>query len=320
MTKTTKMELAELFISQGHPVGKVIETIGIKSSSFYYTPKSSTQKGKAKSKRTKIAGAGYVSNEQVIKEIEHLLEQEFVDYGYRKVTHWLRQHKKYIINEKKVYRLMKEHGLLRIRNRYKRFSPRIWVNDIVPNPNLCFEHLEFDIKYIWVEGKRKYALLLSVIDVKSRWILGQLMDWKIRKENVIELFDLIFDNYCLPKSMYVRNDNGAQFEAGMVQQYFADKNVTQEFTKPATPEQNAHIESYHSIIESVICRKYAFNDLYETQQTFNRFVLFYNYDRIHSGINYLSPWKYLITKNIQLTKNFETLYSLKCDFLNHKSG
>ncbi len=121
------------------------------------------------------------------------------------------------------------------------------------------------------------------------------------------------------KDAMLKNDNGAQFEAGMVQQYFADKNITQEFTKPATPEQNAHIESYHSIIESVICRKYSFYDLYETQQTFNRFVAFYNYARLHSGINYLAPWKFLLSKNVHINRKFETLNYLKCDFLNLKS-
>ena len=49
--------------------------------------------------------------------------------------------------------------------------------------------------------------------------------------------------------MYVRCDNGAQFIAEMVQKYFKDKQVVQEFTKPATPQQNSHIQSYHSIME-----------------------------------------------------------------------
>ncbi len=30
-----------------------------------------------------------VSNDQVIEQIQTLLSQEFVEYGYRKVTHWV---------------------------------------------------------------------------------------------------------------------------------------------------------------------------------------------------------------------------------------
>ncbi len=74
--------------------------------------------------------------------------------------------------------------------------------------------------------------------------------------------------------IFVRNDNGSQFEAQLVRDFFANKNVIQEFTKPATPEQNAHIESYHSIMESVICQKYDFEHLEEMQETFNRWSNF----------------------------------------------
>jgi hypothetical protein len=39
--------------------------------------------------------------------------------------------------------------------------------------------LEFDIKYFYIHKKRKNALVLTVIDVKSRWVLGQYIAWKI---------------------------------------------------------------------------------------------------------------------------------------------
>jgi len=86
-----------------------------------------------------------------------------------------------------------------------------------------FDYLEFDIKYIYVAGLNRNALLLTVIDVMSRWNLG-------------------------------RNDNGSQFIAERVQNFFKDENVKQEFCEPATPEQNAHIELYHSVLEKVICQ------------------------------------------------------------------
>lgn len=52
-----------------------------------------------------------------------------------------------------------------------------------------------------------------------------------------------------------------------------------EFTKPDIQQQNAHIESYCSIMENKVCRKFEFIDL----------KIFYNFKRIHSGIGYKSP-------------------------------
>ena len=96
-------------------------------------------------------------------------------------------------------------------------------------------------------------------------------------------------------------------QSTLVQQYFANitnKEVVQEFTRPATPEQNAHIESYHSILERVICSRYEFEDLPEAVDTFQRWITFYNYERIHSGVEYLSPYN-LQSKGIDLQKEIE---------------
>ncbi|WP_416233530.1 integrase core domain-containing protein [Arcicella sp. LKC2W] len=95
--------------------------------------------------------------------------------------------------------------------------------------------------------------------------------------------------------------------ADLVQQYFQDKNIIQEFTgrhsaKPATPEQNAHIESYHSIMESVVCKRYEFDDLKDAILTMNQFREFYNFKRIHSGVKYKSPYRFLLNRGIDMKK------------------
>lgn len=304
--------IAEEFIAQGFPISRVLKIVGIASSSYYYMPKDNPkQKGIRKSTHTRTIDGKWISNSIVVKQIEDLLEEEFVDYGYRKVTHWLRQHKKYIINEKKVYRLMSEHKLLNHKTKHRR-TPRRWVKDLVPQPSGVLDYLEFDIKYIYVHGQRTHALLLTVIDVASRWVLGQYMGWKISKYEVKDLFDKIFAHYQLPRKIHVRNDNGSQFEARLIQEYFIDKGVIQEFTLPATPQQNAHIESYHSIVESVICQKYEFVDLTEAQDTFNRWIKFYNFDRIHSGIQYLSPRGFLAHKGVDIQWNEQIKQTLNC--------
>ena len=41
-----------------------------------------------------------------------------------------------------------------------------------------------------------------------------------------------------------------RFIAEMVQKYFKDKQIVQEFTKPATPQQNSHIDRVAGAIVS----------------------------------------------------------------------
>ncbi len=292
--------IASDFIKEGHPKKLVLEVLRVPRSSFYYRPAiKKGRKGRRKSTHTWTTGGRLISNELVVVDIEEILSEEFVDYGYLKVTHWLRQEKGYLINPKKVYRLMAEEGLLNKFVKAKR-NNRNWVKELLPKTEEAFDYLEFDIKYIYIAGQNRNALLLTVIDVQTRWVLGQIAKWSISKHTVTKLFDQLFDVYPLPKHFYVRNDNGGQFEAQKVQEYFEKRGVTQEFCKPATPQQNAHIESYHSILERIVCQKYEFESLEELQETLNRFVRFYNFKRIHSGVGYQSPYKFLLGKGTDM--------------------
>ena len=292
--------IAADFIGQGYPKKLVLMVLDIPRSSYYYRPVLQPKsRGRGKSRYTRLEKGGYVPNSEVVKDIKYILNQEFVDYGYLKVTHYLRQEKGYIINPKKVYRVMGEHKLLN-KHRPRDKGQRRWVKELLPPAKQAFDYLEFDIKYMYVAGLNRNALILSVIDVKTRWVLGQYMGWQINQKQVIGLFDQIFAKYPLPKHFYIRCDNGSQFIAQTVQQYFEQKGVTQEFCKPSTPEQNAHIESYHAIIEKVVCQRYEFIDLNEIRNTMNRFVKFYNFDRIHSGTDYTSPYKFLLGLGINM--------------------
>jgi len=309
-----KIAIAQEFIQEGHPQDTVLQLMSIAKSTYYYKPKDGVKpKGRPVSTHTRKQDHTLVCDDQVVKHIEEILSEEFVDYGYLKTTHALRQEYSYIISPKKVYRLMAQNNLLNLPTKTK-LSKREWVKELVPKPVTHFSYLEFDIKYIYIKGKRRSALLITVIDVYSRWVLGQYISWQIKKGDVIRLFDRIFGAYTMPEKIFVRNDNGSQMVAQEVQQYFKDKKVVQEFTKPATPEQNAHIESYHSIVERVICQRYEFEKISDAAETFTRFVKFYNYKRIHSGISYLSPYKYLCNKGTELKvdpKILEALINLK---------
>jgi transposase InsO family protein len=188
---------------------------------------------------------------------------------------------------------MKKNGLLKFQRDNKKRSNRNWVKELVPNVASEFSFLEFDIKYVYIQGTRTNTQVLTIIDVYSRWVLGQYIANSIKSEDVIKLFEEIFENYPLPEQFIVRNDNGSQFEALIVQEFLKNKGVIQEFTKPATPEQNAHIESYHSIMESAVCQRFEFQNLQDFQETMVRWKKFYNFERIHGGLKYKSPKKFL---------------------------
>ncbi len=108
----------------------------------------------------------------------------------------------------------------------------------------------------------------------------------------------------------VRSDNGSQFVSHLVREHFETHGIEHEFTRYASPEQNAHIESYHSIVESVNCRQCTFTDLRNANDVLTRWVHFYNHDRIHSGVGYTSPAECLTNNNVSLPQELTSMTQL----------
>lgn len=294
-----------MFIEQQYPVRKVLKFAGISASSYYCNKPTGTpnKRGVKPSVFTLTVDGNKVPNSEVVCQVKLLLEKEFVDYGYLKVTYYLQDELSYLINHKKVYRLMQAHHLLYQSKRVK-IGTKQWVKKLVPEPTTAFTYWEFDIKFMYIHGTGKMVPLLTVIDVYSRWVLGHLFQESIKKEDVKIFFTQIAETYIQPNKVYVRCDNGSQFESTLVREYFLSAGIEQEFTKPATPEQNAHIESYHSLLERVICRCYEFETTKDCFDTLNRWQIFYNYKRIHSGTDYKSPYKNLINQGIEVHQLF----------------
>ena len=91
------------------------------------------------------------------------------------------------------------------------------------------------------------------------------------------------------KGITLRNDNGSQFIAQLVRDYLKEMQVDQEFTHVATPEENAFIESYHSIVERSIERRYEFESIYDAGLVMNRWKKHYNERRLHGSLGDKSP-------------------------------
>jgi transposase InsO family protein len=286
------------YVAEGESARSVLAIVGVSESTFYYKPKTG-KRGRRATTTTLEANGVVWTEERLVALITAELEREFVDYGYIKIMKWLQRKHKLLINKKKVYRLMSKHGLLNSRPVRSTISKQ-WIKELVPNPRLPLTHLEFDIKYMHIHGSRRNAMMLTVLNVKSRFNVGWLLQWSIKKEDVVALFHDIQLTMPTVSKITVRSDNGSQFVSHLVREHFKTQGIEHEFTRPATPEQNAHIESYHSIVERVICRQYTFTDLRHANNVLTQWVLFYNHERIHSGVGYTSPAEYLTNNNVSL--------------------
>ena len=130
-----------------------------------------------------------------------------------------------------------------------------------------------DIKYIYINQEDRFAYLLTVLDVCTRFALGHTLRYSIKKHDVVLLLDGVLQGI-KAEGIIIRNDNGSQFLAHNVRQYLQGKNITQEFTHIATPEENAYIESFHSNISRELLNRCWLESLFHARMKIREYIGF----------------------------------------------
>lgn len=232
-----------------------------------------------------------VDEQELIDEMLLVKSDPETDYGYKAMTAEL-QLRGYIINKKKVYRLMKHYQLL---NDKPKKSGKVYVKHRRVDASEPLSVLEMDIKFQWVTEHERYAFILSIIDCFTRRILHWTAAYSIKQHQVIRAWEEVIVNHLQPNgtkkrelTIEVRNDNDSRFYAEKVKQYLLDNGLNQVFTHPYTPQENGHIESFHVILGRSLENKY-FRTLTDLNAHLEHFYKTYNQVRLHGSLDHLPP-------------------------------
>ena len=271
---------------------RAMKHVGLSSSSYYFDP-AGGRKGRLPSRTTCHKMHGEVNNGQVIEQVKEVLAEPFQDYwGYHNITAELREIG-YLINHKKVYRLMNEASLLRPSTRLRpKPSRRKYVQFRKIETDRPLQYVEMDIKCVWIPEKGKQAYLLTLLDVHTRKVLAYSFDWNMKQNKVIELYAGLIDKGQLPEGTIIRSDNGSQFIAANVREYLEIVGMDQEFTHVDTPEENGHVEAYHGILKKELFLRYEYYSFSQAKQLIDEFVQYYNYKRRHGSLKRQTPEKF----------------------------
>jgi len=260
-------------------------------SSWYYKP-TNGRRGIRPSTHTNKMDGEIVTNESVVEDIKKILSS--VDfYGYEKVT-WELHDLDYIINKKKVYRLMNKANLLLIGQRISTHGKRQFIQYRCIDAKKPLEYLVMDIKYVYIHQEKRFAYLLTIMDVCTRFVLGHILKNSIKKSDVVLLLSFVLNGIKV-KGIIIRNDNGSQFLAHTVRDYLSKMEVFQEFTHIASPEENGFIESLFSSLEREFLNRNWFDSLYHARMKLQTYFLIYNYRRKHRSLRRKSPYQYVRT-------------------------
>jgi transposase InsO family protein len=279
---------------------------GITKHQYYYRSLGKARGRKASEDTLRIEGDNVerVPNSEVVKAIKGIQQDPDTDYGYRKMTSAM-MILGFIINHKKVYRIMKQNLLLKdlVKKTQRTFVKYRKVLPLGP-----LEVLEMDIKFVWVAEHSRHAFVLTVIDTFTRAVLAWEVAYQIKQQLVKQVWQRVITNYlqpfdCLKRNLQIeiRNDNDSRFIAKSVQNFFAENQLNQVFTHPYTPQENGHIESFHAILSQKV-KRYSFWSLEDLEQTLILFYEKYNNHRLHGSVLNLPPMVFWDCWNKNLIK------------------
>ena len=230
----------------------------------------------------------HVPNEEVLKQIEALLSQKFVLYGYKKVAAKLKR-EGYLINHKKVYRLMKEKDLLLKEFRGKRYLSK--RGDVkLPEATAPDQKWSIDIKYAKAaNGERGYVIAVKDSFTKEVIALEVSPRRTAREVEKVLYSALANRNYKeLPiKELYVVSDNGKEIIRAM--SWLKITGIRHVRITPRSPWENGEIESFFSCLEREVFGRIEVEDFEHMKEVVSEYVEFYNTERIHGGIGYKTP-------------------------------
>ena len=184
---------------------------------------------------------------------------------------------------------MKENNLLNHTYNYR--SPAREGVDSIVTVNVLDEIWERDIKYIYIQGKSRTTYFFAMIDCFTMQVVGKYLGYHCTSDGVKKAVDLAFLDRGIERISHVRirSDNGTQFVTRTVKFYLLSSNIDHERINSATPKEDAHIESFNSILEKEVIRRFEFSSLENAETTIYRFIEFYNNERLHSAIDYKAP-------------------------------
>lgn len=231
-----------------------------------------------------------ISDGQIQEWLCELLSGETDVYGYRKLTVCLRRDYGLIINKKKVYRLLDEMDMLQPQRRKRTQYPRRLANNReIKAPN---ELWEMDIKYGYIAGEQRFFYVLCTIDVLDREIIDYHMGLSCEGKHAAGLIQRalwqrqLFETEQRP---VIRTDNGPQFISHVFEEACETYGVTHERIPPKTPNKNAHIEAFHSLLEAECLQRYEFSSYQEAYEIVTGYIRFYNERRMHGSLYDLAP-------------------------------
>ena len=159
------------------------------------------------------------------------------------------------------------------------------------NPSRINEVWIGDITFIPTSEGWRY--LAVVIDLYSRRVVGWSLADHLRAGLVSEALNNALKSRSRSRDLIFHSDRGSQYGSRVFRGLLAQAGITQSMSRRANPYDNAWTESFIGTLKSEMLQGGCFIDEKDAQiEIFSYIDGYYNTERKHSALGYLSPSKF----------------------------
>ena len=137
-----------------------------------------------------------------------------------------------------------------------------------------------------------WRYLAVVMDKCSRRIVGWSFGRHKDARLTLRALNHAVYNRRPPPGLIFHTDRGIEYAGGAFTQRIAQLGFTQSMNRPGKVTDNAFVESFFHSMKAEAFHGNRFDQDQEVVGVLRRYLPFYNRDRLHSSLNYVSPMTY----------------------------
>ena len=145
-----------------------------------------------------------------------------------------------------------------------------------------------DITYIWT--KEGWLYLAVVLDLFSRRIVGWSMQPSLNRSIVLDALQAALSQRQTGQAILHHSDRGSQYASGEYQQMLREQGIQCSMSRKGNCWDNAPVESFFGTLKQELVHRCSFaTRQHARQEVFDYIEVWYNRQRRHSALGYLSP-------------------------------
>lgn len=240
-------------------------------------------------------------DEQLLVRIRAIYDQSQGRYGSPRVHQEL-QAQGVRCSEKRVARLMREHHL--VVRATRKFVVTTDSSHAMP---VAFNELNreyqveavADVNHVWasdityVPTAEGWLYVAVVLDLKSRKVIGWGMETSLAQGLVTGALEMALGQRQPALGLLHHSDRGSQYASHSFQELLQQHSITCSMSRRANCWDNAPVESFFATLKKELVHRENYRTRDEAKASLFHYIeVFYNRQRRHSALDYLSPEEY----------------------------